>query len=469
MKKLILFSVLYLFALRITSIYAQETELLPPTYSSEAVIVIEANTGMVLYANNSNELLYPASITKIMTALVVLEQIEDLSERIEFSDLAIALTPRTSSHIAMDVGETLTVYQALYGLMLSSANEVSLALAEHVAGNIEDFVDLMNRRAYALGAHSTFFVNPSGLPAEEQVTTAHDMALIMREAIRHPFFVNLISTRRFDIPPTERQTETRELLNTNRLIDPGPLFDERVIGSKTGWTTAAGHTLVTYAEQDGRRLIVSVLGGSGNSTFTDTSALLEYGFALPFEPTLVFETALHTPSVPIFENVNGVRTETGRLALAADSNIYFDLPPGFDVSQLRFVPSVPQAVAPPVAAGTALGSVSIYIGNYPLGTAILRVVNDIAVYAPIPQNTESSPLMQEPVTEIPYSSGYSYNYLAEAPFLFGEFLPALLIPLILSGVTFIAALIVHLAKRKKRTRKMLHARYARYPNYYRYR
>ena len=435
--------------------------------------MIEANTGMVLYSSNGNQLLYPASITKIMTALVVLEQMEDLSERIEFSDLAIALTPRTSSHIAMDVGETLTVYQALYGLMLSSANEVSLALAEHVAGSIEDFVDLMNRRAEALGARNTFFINPSGLPAEEQVTTAHDMAIIMREAVRHPFFVNLISTRRFDIPPTERQPETRELLNTNRLIDPGPLFDERVIGSKTGWTTAAGHTLVTYAEQDGRKLIVSVLGGTGNSTFTDTSALLDFGFALPFEPTLVFETALHTPSVPIFENIDGVRTETGRLTLAASSNVYFDLPPGFDTTQLRLVPSIPQAVAPPIAAGTAIGSVAIYIGDYPLGTTVLRAVNDVAPYTPTPQTPANTPVVQEPATEILYSGGrgygHGYNYLAEAPFLLGDFLPALLIPLILSCVTFIIALIMHFAKRKKRTRKMLHARYARYPNYYRYR
>jgi len=462
MKK-VYFLILYLLALQITSVNAQEQEL---SYTSEAVVVMEAQTGMILYANNANEMLYPASITKVMTALVVLEQVENLSERIEFSENAIALTPRNTSHISMDVGETLTVYQALYGLMLSSANEVSVALAEFVAGTVEDFTELMNRRARALGANNTFFANPSGLPAEGHVTTAYDMSLIMREAVRHPFFVSLISTLRYDIPPTERQPDIRALLNTNRLIQPGPTFDERVIGSKTGWTTAAGNTLVTYAEENGRQVIVTVLGGNSSGTFEDTSGLLDFAFGLTFEPTRVFETALNTPNVPVFENIDGVRTETGRLTLAADNDIYIDLPPGFDARQLRFVPSVPQAVAPPVVAGAALGSVAIFIGDYPLGTAILRAVADVEAHTPVVHAPQVPDTM---LVELPVYQSGGYTYTVETPLIPEEFFPALLIPLVVAVISFGITIIVHFAKRKKRTRRMLHARYARYPNYYRYR
>jgi D-alanyl-D-alanine carboxypeptidase len=187
---------------------------------------MDASTGLVLYESEGTTPMYPASITKIMTALIVLEHATNLTERIEFCDDSVWGIPRNSSHIYMDVGETLSIYEALYALMLESANEVSVALAIHIAGSVEEFTDLMNRRAASLGAHDTHFVNPSGLPARGHVTTAYDMALIMREAINNPIFTNIISTRRFDIPPTERQTETRHLLNSHQQIRNGAFYNE---------------------------------------------------------------------------------------------------------------------------------------------------------------------------------------------------------------------------------------------------
>ena len=465
---------LYLGLCQITSLYAEELyelapEREPPVYSAASVVVMDASTGTVLYSSAGNEILYPASITKIMTALLVLEHTPDLSERMEFSDRAVFSIPRNSSHISMDVGETLTVYEALYGLMLSSANEVSLALAEHVAGSIEAFVELMNRRAQTLGALDTHFVNPSGLPDAGHVTTAHDMAIIMREAVLHPLFVDIISARRFDIPPTERQANPRELLNTNRLIHPGRYFDDSVIGGKTGWTTAAGHTLVTYANQDGRSLIVSVLGGNSPGTFIDTSALLVYGFAFPFESVQVFNADAYTPSVPLYQTVNGVRTEVGRVTLRADENLYFDLPQGFDPATLRYNLSVPEGLAAPVAERAVLGRVTVYVHNYRIGDVSLLAAEMVETYVPpdTPRGEGGSIAYTMMPYELPHYDDV-YEYLA--PFWENEYVRMMAIPIAISFATLVISLTAFVIKSKRRrARRILHNRYARYPEYYRYR
>ena len=469
--------ILYLFAAQITSVYADDfPEIVPPVYSAASVVLMEASTGMVLYASNGDEIKYPASITKVMTALIVLEQVEDLQERVLFSDRAIWGIPRNSSHIAMDVGETLSVYEALYGLMLESGNDVSMALAEHVAGSVEGFVTMMNRRAYSLGAFDTYFVNPSGLPGAGHVTTAYDFALIMREAVRHPVFVDIISARRFDIPPTERQTEVRALLNSNRMIQPGPLFNDSVVGGKTGWTTAAGHTLVTYAQQDGRRLIVSVLGGDSPGMFTDTTALLNFGFSLPFKSTQIFDAQVNAPTVPVYQTINGQRTQVGRATLQATDNLYFDLPQDFDMSLLRFNLSVPQALVAPVEAGDNLGTVTVYVQNVRIGRASLVAVESVPEYlSSAPASNEITAIetgvieyAAAPYVGVGVGEG-DILYEGTLPFWMNEYVLALVVPLVISFITLLISLIVYAARRKRRMRRMLHARYARYPEYYRYR
>ncbi|MCL1786880.1 MAG: D-alanyl-D-alanine carboxypeptidase [Defluviitaleaceae bacterium] len=424
---------------------------------------MDAATGLVLYQTDAHKAKYPASITKVMTALVVLDHTTDFDERIVFSERAIFATPRYSSHIAMDVGETLSVYEALYALMLPSANEVSLALAEHVAGSVEAFVDLMNRRARSLGADNTHFVNPSGLPGEGHVTTAYDIALIMREAVQNPLFVDIIATRRFDIPPTERQPEVRALRNTNRLIHEGPYFNEAVVGSKTGWTNDAGHTLVTYAVQDERRLIVSVLGGGSPYTFVDTTALLAYGFDMPFEPVKVFDAAAYVPAVPVFQTVDGALREVGRVPLAAAQNMYFDLPPGFDTSLLRYEFTVPQGVAPPIETGAVLGSAAVYVGDFRIGATALRAT------AYVLKEPGDAHLYTAPeAAYVPQYVTYIAEESSEAPPSdpgTREMFMMLVAPIAIAGFTLVVSLAIHLAKRNKRLRGKMHARYARYPQY----
>jgi len=248
-----------------------------PLYQAASVLVMCANTGVVIYETEGFTRRYPASITKVMTALLVLEYVEDLGEYINFSYHAIDI-PEYASRMDMAVGESITVLDALYGIMLRSGNEVTRALAEHVLGSVPAFVERMNERALELGAYDTNFINTCGLPGYGQYVTAYDIALIMQAALQHPIFVEIISTAEHMLRPTNLHNYSRLLRNTNRMIH---LFDDEfnpyVVGGKTGFTRAAGHTLVTYVRRDGHEWIITVLYAiERGETFTDTTAIIDY-------------------------------------------------------------------------------------------------------------------------------------------------------------------------------------------------
>jgi len=254
----------------------------PRLYQSASVLVMCTETGDVLYETEGHTLRYPASITKVMTALLVLEYAQNLDERIVFSYHALDI-PDYASRIWMHEGESISVLEALYGIMLSSGNEVARALAEYVSGSVPTFVMRMNQRAWELGAVNTRFVNPCGLPGDGQFVTAYDVALIMQAAIQHPIFLEIIATPYFELPPTEHYGNVRLLRNTNRMIRPSePEYNPYVIGGKTGFTNAAQHTLVSYVRQGPgeQGLIISVLYAPRGATFTDTAALMDYVFTM---------------------------------------------------------------------------------------------------------------------------------------------------------------------------------------------
>lgn len=248
-----------------------------PSVHSEAAIVMEASTGTILYAKNIHETYYPASITKILTALVAIEN-SSLNEVVEFSKKAVFDVDLDSSRIGIDVGEKLTMEQSLYGIMLESANEVSYAIAEHVSGSVESFSTLMNKTAQNLGCENSNFVNPHGLPDENHYTSAYDMALISRAAISNETFRKITGTRISSIPPTNLQEETRYLANHHRFIK-GTIDFDGAIGGKTGYTSKAKYTLVTFAERNGMTLISVILRcDSIANEYADSAALLNYGF-----------------------------------------------------------------------------------------------------------------------------------------------------------------------------------------------
>ncbi len=251
-----------------------------PDVESESAIVIEATTGTVLYEKNADEIRYPASITKIMTTMLALEYC-DLDETVTFSSNAVYLNEGDTSHIARDIGEEMTLEQCLYAVMLESANECAYAVAEHVAdGDYEAFIDLMNEKAAALGCTNTHFNNANGLPDEEHVTTCRDMALIAQAAIANSTFRQIISTTRYTIPPTNKHEDETNLNNHHRMINNykgSQYLYEYAIGGKTGYTVAAGNTLVTYAEKDGMLLICVVM--KSTAQYADTINLFDYCFA----------------------------------------------------------------------------------------------------------------------------------------------------------------------------------------------
>lgn len=248
-----------------------------PQVYSKAAIVMEASTGAILYSKNIHETYYPASITKILTSLIAIEQ-SSLSEIVTFSKEAIFNVDLDSSRIGIDVGEQLTMEQSLYGILLASANEVSYGIAEHVAGDVDSFAKLMNEKAAQLGATDSHFVNPHGLPDPNHYTSAYDMALISREAINNDTFRKISSTSTYTIPPTNIQKEARPLTNHHKFIK-GTIPFEGALGGKTGYTSEANYTLVTYAERNGMTLISVIMNcDSIEHEYEDTAKILNFGF-----------------------------------------------------------------------------------------------------------------------------------------------------------------------------------------------
>ena len=251
-----------------------------PETLSPGVILMEESTGTILYEKNSDEAHYPASITKIMTTLLALEN-GNLSDMVTFSDDAINNTE--GSGIARDYGEQMTLEQCLYGVMLESANECAYAVAEHVGGTVENFVDMMNAKAKELGCTNTHFANPHGLQDENHYTTAHDMALIAQAAYQNETFRIIIGTKMYTIPPTNKHAEETVLRNHHDMLCTYHNANRKYlypycVGGKTGYTATANSTLVTYAEKDGMTLICVVMDAPAGSHYEDTRALFDFCF-----------------------------------------------------------------------------------------------------------------------------------------------------------------------------------------------
>ena len=251
-----------------------------PETLSPGVILMEESTGTILYEKNSDEAHYPASITKIMTTLLALEN-GNLSDMVTFSDDAINNTE--GSGIARDYGEQMTLEQCLYGVMLESANECAYAVAEHVGGTVENFVDMMNAKAKELGCTNTHFANPHGLQDENHYTTAHDMAFIAQAAYQNETFRIIIGTKMYTIPPTNKHAEETVLRNHHDMLCTYHNANRKYlypycVGGKTGYTATANSTLVTYAEKDGMTLICVVMNTQSPNQFIDTVNLFDYAF-----------------------------------------------------------------------------------------------------------------------------------------------------------------------------------------------
>lgn len=246
--------------------------------SSTAAIVMETSTNTVLYSKNADQALYPASAVKVMTCLMALEN-SSLDDQVTMTATGVSGVTDGGANISAQLDEVFTMEQCLYAIMVASANDIALQVAEHISGSVEDFVAAMNTRAQELGCTNTVFTNPTGLPDENQHTTAHDMALIMEAAMANDTFRTIAQTTSYTIPATNVSGGDRVLTNNFTMINSSSdSYYEPCIGGKEGYTEASGSTLVCEASKNNMKLVCVVLNGASGVTDNEAIALLNYGF-----------------------------------------------------------------------------------------------------------------------------------------------------------------------------------------------
>lgn len=245
--------------------------------ASQTAVLMDADTGVVLYEKNMHDTMYPASITKIMTAMLAIQHLEP-EQVLTVSQTAVNAVPRTSSHISLQAGERLTVRDALYAIGMESANDAANVLAEAVSGSLEAFAEEMTRQAQALGAMNTHFANANGLPDSQHFTTAYDMALITAAALKQEGLATYFSTVNYTLPATNLSA-ARSFSNKDRLLPGGQYYYEGVLMAKTGWTTSAQGTFAAVVKQGDTTLVAITLKSPLlEDKYKDTHKLMDYGF-----------------------------------------------------------------------------------------------------------------------------------------------------------------------------------------------
>lgn len=299
-------------------------------------ILIDASSGAVLYEKNADHAYYPASITKILTALIIIENC-DMNEIVTFSDNAVNNVESGSSNMGALVGDQLTVRDCLYGLMLASANEAANALAEHYAGSIEAFTQIMNEKARELGCTGSNFANPSGLNNENHYTTARDMACITKAAIKNPVFVEIDGSLYWKHAPIKRYPDPEDPHNVvyahhGMLKKNDSRYYPGAFAGKTGYTSLAGNTLVTCAQKNNMTLIAVILNGH-QTHYQDTKTLFNYGFK-NFKSIQVSEYDHSYTSIENDMTISGL-TASPISTLSMSEDCYITLPQSADFHEVQ--------------------------------------------------------------------------------------------------------------------------------------
>lgn len=362
-----LFLFLIIFVSGCTSTYAYT---IPDTYSS-ACLLMEESTGKILYSKNANSIMYPASTTKIMTAILTLEKC-NLSDTAVVSHNAVFSIPSGYSTASLVEGEVLTIEQLLNVLLIPSANDAAVVLAEHIAGSVEAFSDMMNAKAVELGCLNTHFVNPNGIHNENHYSTAYDLALIGKYAMQFPTFKEISSKTRYTLPITNAYSKEDRIFNTtNDLIKPNysssptNYYYKYATGGKTGYTDPAGQCIVATATKDNISLIAVTLHGDFtednlSQRALDCKALFEYGFN-----NFSMVSIAQKGDVASNMKVPNATKDSSSLDLLYSDDIYAFVPNGFDTSSVT--PNIKlSSTFAPIAQDTILGTISYDIdgSNY---------------------------------------------------------------------------------------------------------
>ncbi len=426
-----------------TYTYAETTVVWPsePTIEAETGLLIDADTGAVLYEKNADQKVYPASTTKIVTAMVAIEN-GDLNGTITISSTALDLQEDASTVDSVE-GEEMPFMDALYALLLRSGNEVANAFAEEIAGSIDAFAEMMNEYVESLGCTDTHFVNPTGLHDDNHYTTARDMVTITTAAIENEIFAEVWSTAYYEMPATNK-SDVRKMYNRHlMLLSTSSYYYSSAVGGKTGHTEEAGYTLVTHAVSGELSLIGAVFNSSQYGVYTDTSALFDYAFG-NFEKVSINDV-LGTASgsgglSEIIANLSGDEE-----VLLTTKEDYAVIPSGYSLSDME--------TEIKYYSNSSDGSVAEIIykyGDYTLGNTTVYLAGST-------QASGSSPKVS---TESAGESSSKYLFLHIDKLIKGIII-AVLVALSLILLRMLYVKIVR-ANRKKRRAKRRNDRYNRY-------
>lgn len=328
------------------------------TISAKSAVLIEAATGRVLYQQNAYEKMPMASTTKIMTALVAIEN-GNLNDTVVVGENASGVE---GSSIWLSVGEKMSLSNMLFGLMLASGNDAAVAIAEHIGGTVGGFVDMMNRKAQEIGAYNTHFANPNGLPADDHYTTAYDLALISAYAMQNETFCQIVKTQ-YKTLPWEGHEWNRVVKNKNKIL----WNYEGGNGIKTGFTEDAGRCLAAAAQRDGMQLVSVVL--SAPDMFDDCMALMDYGF----------ENYQNSLIVSAGDNIGEVAVQHGMedsFPVYTLQDMYYPLT-SEEVEQLEKRVYIEKSVAAPVEKGQSVGHIDFWLGENKIMTVALSAPQTI--------------------------------------------------------------------------------------------
>lgn len=358
-----------------------EIDLSQPAPHAQSAVLADMQSGKILFSKNADTRVYPASTTKILTAILVLEN-DQLSDVVTASQEAIAPITNKHSHMGILVGEELTVEQLLYGMLVYSANDAANVLAVHTAGSLDAFVGMMNQKAAELGATGSHFANPHGFHEADHYTTAMDLFKIAQYAMRIDKFREIVKTDMYTIEPTNKYKEIRYLSSTNHLISRrryANYYYDKAIGIKTGYTDEAGSCLVSAAVNGDTELISVVMNCANTTTvangaysFVDSKGLLEYGFE-NFKHIDIASAGDIVSDSSVYEAKDGVR-----VALTVDNNVNYILPVDYNKDEIETVISYnDKKISAPIAKGDVLGEVNYKYRGESIGTAKLVATNSV--------------------------------------------------------------------------------------------
>ncbi len=349
--------------------------------TAESAIMASLDTGDIVYQKDAHTKRYPASLTKIMTALIMLEMTKDLdNEIITVSDYAVKSLLGTDSSVGgLKIGEQITAKQMLYYLLMVSANDGAMAIAEHYGKTIDGFITMMNQKAQELGMENTHYMNPHGLHHEEHYTTAYDMVLLTKAALKYNVFKEVVSATRYNMPATN-MSDKKLLVTTNMLQDPSTVyFYKYASGVKTGYTDEAGRCLVSTAEKNGYSYIVVLMkcpvidnGRRVRYEFNDSEQLYEWMFN-DFEYKAVFETSSIIGEAPV-----GLSFESDHVALVPKTGLSAILPKAADLSTVKTeITLINEEINAPVKKGDLLGYADVSYAGEKLGTLELIASDNV--------------------------------------------------------------------------------------------